>query len=68
MSKFMTKMFPKTADFIEGKHYLIEPISMIAKMTQNNFKPNWKDPKYEVDVEIKNFSINILKDQFDNLI
>lgn len=64
----MTKMFPLTADFIAGKHYLIEPISMVAKMIQNNTKPNKMNPKYELDVEIKNFSINIMKDQFDNLI
>lgn len=66
--KYMSDLFPLEAEYIQNKHYLIEPISMIAKMTQSNGKPNKKDPKYEIDVEIKNFSINILKDQFDNLI
>lgn len=35
---------------------------------QNTSKPNRKDAKYEIDVTIKNFQINIEKVQFKNIV
>lgn len=37
-------------------------------MMQNTMKANQKDPKYQIDLTVKNFQINIEWVQFKNII
>jgi hypothetical protein len=41
---------------------------MVARMKQNTKRVAGPDAKYEIEVEIENFTIDIEKDQFDNII
>lgn len=69
MGAFMNELFPPEASYIKDNHYLLEPISMVAKMVQNNEKDvTHRTAQYVIDLDIENFSFNLEKDQFDNII
>ena len=73
MEEHMNKLFPEGEEKLPDMEYLIEPMSLTAKMTQRNdinkeLNINEKLPKIHLIIELDKFNFDIQKEQYDCII
>ena len=73
LEEHMNKLFPEEEEKLIDMEYLIEPMSLTAKMTQRNdinkeLNINNKLPKMHLVIELDKFNFDIQKDQYDCII